>query len=160
GVAGNFPLDHNTIYKIGHALGTVLQNSSSPVRVVLGKDTRESKDWISSAIATGLAATGAEVLDAGVITTPGAAYLTRPDSFSAGVMVSASHNPSQDNGIKIFTPQGNKLPVEKELEIESLMKLIPDVGLIHHQTASPVEGCVDEYVEYLASLIPEETNVS
>ena len=109
GVAGQYPLDRVHGSQIGSALGTVLKNSSTPVRVVLGKDTRESNEWISRALASGLAATGAEVLDAGIITTPGVAFLTRQHEFSAGVMVSASHNPYQDNGIKIFSSAGTKL---------------------------------------------------
>lgn len=160
GVAGKFPLDRATIFKIGRALGSVLKPDSASVRVVLGKDTRESKDWISEAIASGLNMTGAEVLDAGVITTPGVAYLTKRDGFSAGVMVSASHNPYQDNGIKIFTPHGTKLPVEKELEIESFIKALPDSAPNPSHAAKQVAGCVDEYVEYLAGLIPSGTNVS
>ena len=84
-VAGQYPLDGATISRIGSALGTVLKNSAAPVRVVLGKDTRESNEWISLALASGLAAAGAEVLDVGIITTPGVAYLTRRDGFSAGV---------------------------------------------------------------------------
>jgi phosphoglucosamine mutase len=123
GVAGEFPLDHATILKIGSALGTVLKNSYTPARVVLGKDTRESNEWISTALASGLARTGAQVVDAGIITTPGVAFLTRQHEFSAGVMVSASHNPYQDNGIKIFSPAGAKLVEAQELEIESLIKV-------------------------------------
>ena len=127
GVAGQYPLDQATVLKIGSALGTVLKNSSSPVRVVLGKDTRESNEWISRALASGLASTGAQVVDAGIITTPGVAFLTRQHEFSAGVMVSASHNPYQDNGIKIFSPAGTKLAEAEELEIESLIKALPEL---------------------------------
>jgi phosphoglucosamine mutase len=104
GVAGQYPLDQVTVLKIGRALGIALKNSSMPARVVLGKDTRESNEWISRALASGLASTGALVVDAGIITTPGVAFLTRRHDLSAGVMVSASHNPYQDNGIKIFSP--------------------------------------------------------
>src|SRR5271157_2971700 len=127
GVAGEYPLDQPTILKIGSALGTVLKNSSHPVRVVLGKDTRESNEWISRALSSGLASTGAQVVDSGIITTPGGAFLTRQHEFSAGVMVSASHNPYQDNGIKIFSPAGTKLAEARELEIESLIKSMPDL---------------------------------
>lgn len=154
GVAGQYPLDPATIAKIGSALGPVLKDAASPVRVVLGKDTRESKDWISCALASGLAATGAEVLDVGVITTPGVAYLTRRDNFSAGVMVSASHNPYEDNGIKIFSPAGTKLPIEQELEIEACIKTMHEAPPMREDAARGVPGCVDEYVEYLAGMIP------
>src|SRR5208283_5047046 len=125
-VAGKYPLDHATVQKIGCALGTVLKNSSTPVRVVLGKDTRESNEWISRALAGGLASTGAQVVDAGIITTPGVAFLTRRHEFSAGAMVSASHNPYEDNGIKIFSPAGTKLAEAQELEIESQLKALPE----------------------------------
>ena len=154
GVAGQYPLDHPTVSKIGSALGTVLKNSSTPVRVVLGKDTRESNEWISVALASGLAATGAEVLDVGIITTPGVAYLTHRDGFSAGVMVSASHNPYQDNGIKIFASTGTKLAAGQELEIEGLIKTMPELPASAENGGQTAPGFVDEYVEYLVSLIP------
>jgi phosphoglucosamine mutase len=153
-VAGQYPLDRATISRIGSALGTVLKNSSTPVRAVLGKDTRESNEWISRAFASGLAATGVEVLDVGVITTPGVAYLTRRDGFSAGVMVSASHNPYQDNGIKIFASTGTKLAAARELEIEILIKTMANLPEVEEKAAEVASGYVDEYVEYLVSLIP------
>jgi phosphoglucosamine mutase len=160
GVAGQYPLDHATVSKIGSALGTVLKNASTPVRVVLGKDTRESNEWISRALASGLAATGAEVLDVGIITTPGVAYLTRRDGFSAGVMVSASHNPYQDNGIKIFSPAGTKLAAAQELEIEELIRTLPELSPAVENSAQIAPGYVDEYVEHLVSLIPETLDLS
>jgi phosphoglucosamine mutase len=154
GVAGQYPLDHATVLKIGSALGTVLKNASTPVRVVLGMDTRESNEWISRALASGLAATGAEVLDAGIITTPGVAYLTRRHGFSAGVMVSASHNPYQDNGIKIFASTGTKLAAAQELEIEELIQTLPGLPDSGQNAAQIAPGYVDEYADYLVSLIP------
>jgi phosphoglucosamine mutase len=160
GVAGEYPLDPATIAKIGGALGAVLKDGAMPVRVVLGKDTRESKDWISRALASGLAVSGAEVLDVGVITTPGVAYLTKRDSFSAGVMVSASHNPYQDNGIKVFSPAGTKLPLERELQIEARIKTMHDAPAIREDAARSVPVCVDEYVEYLVSMIPPGVDLS
>jgi phosphoglucosamine mutase len=160
GVAGRYPLDHATISKIGSALGAVLKNSSSSVRVVLGKDTRESNEWISRAIASGLAASGAEVVDAGIITTPGVAYLTRRDGFAAGVMVSASHNPYEDNGIKIFTPAGTKLAVEQELEIEGLIPTMAEISPAEENAVQIARGYVNEYVEHLVSLVPEDLDFS
>jgi phosphoglucosamine mutase len=154
GVAGEYPLDQPTVLKIGSALGTVLRNSSHPARVVLGKDTRESNEWISLALAGGLASTGAQVVDVGIITTPGVAFLTRHHEFSAGVMVSASHNPYQDNGIKIFSPAGTKLAEDRELEIESLIKSMPDVPDLHPNDAQNAPAWVEGYVDYLVSLIP------
>lgn len=160
GVAGQYPLDQATVLKIGSALGLVLKNSSEPARVVLGKDTRESNEWISLALSAGLASTGVEVADAGIITTPGVAFLTRQHEFSAGVMVSASHNPYQDNGIKIFSPAGTKLPEDRELEIESLIKSLPGVPDLRLKPAPTVPGWVGEYVDHLVSLIPAGVDFS
>jgi phosphoglucosamine mutase len=154
GVAGQYPLDHATVRKIGSALGSVLKNSSRPVRVVLGKDTRESNEWISRALAAGLASTGAQVCDSGIITTPGVAFLTRQHEFSAGVMVSASHNPYQDNGIKIFSPAGTKLAEAQELEIEGVLKVLAELPDPQGDAAQVVPDWVEEYVEHLAGLIP------
>jgi phosphoglucosamine mutase len=159
-VAGEYPLDQATILKIGCALGTVLKKNTDPVRVVLGKDTRESNEWISRALASGLAATGAQVVDCGVITTPGIAFLTRQHNFSAGVMVSASHNPYQDNGIKVFSPAGTKLAEAQELEIEGHLKSLPDFPAPREDSAQKRPEWVDEYVEHLASLIPAGLNFS
>jgi phosphoglucosamine mutase len=154
GVAGQYPLDQATVLKIGSALGTVLRNSSRPVRVVLGKDTRESNEWLSRALSSGLTSTGADVVDAGIITTPGIAFLTRQHQFTAGVMVSASHNPYQDNGIKIFSPNGTKLVETEELEIENLVKALPDLPDPANSDAPITSGLVEGYVGHLASLIP------
>jgi phosphoglucosamine mutase len=116
GVAGQYPLDRKTVYAIGRALGDHLPEG--PKRVVIGQDTRESSAWIADTLAAGLRRSLAEVESAGVITTPGVAYLTRLKSFSAGVVVSASHNPWRDNGIKVFGGDGYKLADATELEIE------------------------------------------
>lgn len=117
-VAGEPPLDRPTIFATGLALALSLKKSNPSPRVLLGADTRESSPWISAVIAAGLRSGGAEVLHAGVITTPGVAYLTRKHQFAAGVVISASHNPWQDNGIKIFGGDGYKLPDATEMLIE------------------------------------------
>ena len=116
GVAGEYPLNQQTVYAIGRALGHHLP--AGPRRVVIGQDTRESSAWIADTLASGLKDTGVETCSAGVITTPGIAYLTHTLNFSAGVVISASHNPWQDNGIKVFGSDGYKLSDEIELEIE------------------------------------------
>ena len=123
GVAGEFPLNQPTVWKLGRALGEVLAADAAalPVRVVLGEDTRESSAWLALAVAAGLASTGAKVDYAGVLTTPGVAFLTRHHRFAAGVMVSASHNPYRDNGIKVLSSAGTKLPEFVELRIEQVM---------------------------------------
>lgn len=105
------------MFAVGQALGHHLP--AGPRRLVIGQDTRESSAWIAETLAAGLHDSGAETESAGVITTPGIAYLTHTHGFSAGVVISASHNPWQDNGIKIFGPDGYKLPDEIELEIET-----------------------------------------
>src|SRR5437016_11928277 len=118
GVAGEFPLDGSTVFAIGRALGHHLSRGKRRPRVVIGQDTRESSAWIADAVAAGLASWTAEISSAGVITTPGIAYLARLRNFDAGVVISASHNPWTDNGIKVFSGDGYKLPDERELAIE------------------------------------------
>ena len=117
GVAGEYPLDKKTVYAVGRALGDHLP--AGPRRVVIGQDTRESSGWMADTLAAGLRAAKVETASAGVVPTPTIAYLTHTHGFSAGVVISASHNPWRDNGIKVFGPDGYKLPDEVELEIET-----------------------------------------
>ncbi len=119
GVAGEYPLDLATVYAIGRAVGTRLVRRFGDARVVLGQDTRESSGWIAEALARGLRDAGCGFASAGVLTTPGVAYLTRTHGFAAGIVISASHNPWQDNGIKLFGRDGMKLADEIEHEIEA-----------------------------------------
>ena len=116
GIAGQSPLDPATIHAVGLALAHHLSNSP---RVLIGQDTRESSDWIAATLTAGLTAGGATVESAGVITTPAVAFLARAHSFAAGIVISASHNPWQDNGIKLFGPDGYKLPDATEIAIEA-----------------------------------------
>ncbi len=118
GVAGEFPLTKESTYLIGRALGHDLIRATSRAQAVMGQDTRESSGWIADRVAAGLAAVGVEVHSAGVITTPGVAYLARSRGLAAGVVISASHNPWTDNGIKVFSGDGFKLTDERELSIE------------------------------------------
>ncbi len=118
GVAGAFPLDRETTFAIGQALARHLSRTRNRRRVVIGQDTRESSESIANSVAAGLAVEGVEVESAGVITTPGIAHLARCRNFDAGIVVSASHNPWTDNGIKVFGPDGYKLPDAIELQIE------------------------------------------
>jgi phosphoglucosamine mutase len=103
---------------IGRALGHDLKRAGGPVRVVIGQDTRQSSAWIADRVTHGLMASGVEVHSAGVITTPGVAYLARSRKYHAGVVISASHNPWTDNGIKVFSGDGYKLPDAHEIAIE------------------------------------------
>jgi phosphoglucosamine mutase len=118
GVAGDFPLTEESTYLIGRALGQDLVRGTPKARAVMGQDTRESSAWIADRVAAGLAAVGVEVHSAGVITTPGVAFLARSRGFAAGVVISASHNPWTDNGIKVFSGDGFKLTDARELAIE------------------------------------------
>jgi phosphoglucosamine mutase len=118
GVAGEFPLTHDSVYWIGRALGHDLVRVNSRARVVIGQDTRASSRWIADRFLQGLASVGVDTRSAGVITTPGVAFLARSQGFDAGVVISASHNPWTDNGIKIFSGDGYKLPDAHELGIE------------------------------------------
>ena len=133
GVAGTFPLDPGTVGYIGLALGEILTKSGNAGRVVVGHDTRESGEWITGKLISSL--TGCGILDihnVGVITTPGLAFLTRLHQFDLGVMISASHNPYQDNGIKIFSRDGFKLSDELEADLERSI-----YGLIESQRLAP-----------------------
>ena len=118
GVAGEFPLTSESTYLIGRALGHDLIRSDAHPSVVIGQDTRESSSWIADRVLLGLSSAGCEVHSAGVITTPGVAYLARSRRYAAGVVISASHNPWTDNGIKVFSGDGYKLPDSHELAIE------------------------------------------
>ena len=155
-VAGEAPLDSRTIRAVGKALAYRLHQATksepggrpSPagkparedaaantnrVRVLMGMDTRESGPWIAAELAAGLRAGGAEVDSAGVITTPAVAFLARRHRFSAGVVISASHNPWRDNGIKVFGGDGYKLPDAVELDIET------EIGRILAEAPQPGE---------------------
>jgi phosphoglucosamine mutase len=118
GVAGEYPLDRRTTRLIGRALGHFLSSKTRNPSVVIGEDTRESSSAIAAFVAAGLESAGVRVESAGVITTPGVAFLARTGDFAAGIVISASHNPWQDNGIKVFGHDGYKLPDDVELEIE------------------------------------------
>lgn len=119
GVAGQYPLDPTTIERIGRALAIELtRRSGRAPQLIIGRDTRESGAWIEKALARGALAAGAGSSFAGVITTPGVAYLARALNADAGVVISASHNSYEDNGIKVFSASGRKLDDEAERVIE------------------------------------------
>jgi phosphoglucosamine mutase len=136
-VAGQSPLDAPTVYAIGLALAQTLGAKTPSPRVLLGMDTRESSDWIAGTLVAGLAAGGASVESAGVITTPAIAFLTHTHGFAAGVVISASHNPWHDNGIKLFGPDGYKLPDEVELAIEEeIFRKLSGLTMVPHQAVA------------------------
>ena len=120
GEAGKFPLDAATATTIGSSLASYLRTvSGKQPSIIIGRDTRESGGWLEQALINGASATGAKCLSAGVIPTPGVAFLTRDQDADAGVVISASHNPYHDNGIKIFSPSGQKIADSVERKIEA-----------------------------------------
>ena len=120
GIAGE-SLTADLSFKVGKALGKLLTEKKDHPKVVIGRDTRISCDMIEQALTAGLTSTGVNVMTVDTIPTPAIAYLTKTIETDSGIMISASHNPYQDNGIKIFGPDGFKLTDEQELEIESLI---------------------------------------
>jgi phosphoglucosamine mutase len=164
GIAGEVPLDPTTIFAAGLALGHSLtstktkRNGTQP-KVVLGRDTRESGPWIAATLAAGLRKAGVRVESAGIITTPAVAFLARTHGFQAGVVISASHNPWQDNGIKLFGGNGFKLAdaVEKAMEDEILhhasgIHEAPDPARL-----PPVEDNLAleaDYIQFLIDCVP------
>src|SRR5713226_4619049 len=119
GLAGTYPLDPKTAQAVGAALGKLVLKSGQEPQVIIGMDTRESGSWLAAEVAGGLARQQVASDFAGVTTTPGVAFLARTGPFAAGVMISASHNPYQDNGIKILGHNGYKLPDDEEERLES-----------------------------------------
>lgn len=150
-IAGTPPLDPPTVRRFGAALAEVLHRlDGRPPRVVLGRDTRESGGWLRDAVAAGLRSREVDAVDGGILTTPGLAHIARTGAFGAGVMISASHNPFEDNGLKAFGHDGTKLPdrVEREIETRILDEGIEDPG----PSAGPVDadpGLRERYVEFL-----------
>ena len=158
GVAGEFPLTLESTYLIGRALGHDLVRSNPNARVVIGQDTRQSSGWIADRVALGLSSVGVEVDSAGVITTPGVAYLARSRKYDAGVVISASHNPWTDNGIKVFSGDGYKLPDAQELAIEhEIFGLLQKPQSHPEPTEKPAPSLPGEaelrhaYIEWLAT---------
>jgi phosphoglucosamine mutase len=157
GVAGEHPLDPATARRFGAALAEVLRSTdSTPRRVVLGRDTRESGPWLRDAVASGLVSRGTLAVDAGIIPTPGLAHVLLAGRFDAGVMISASHNPYRDNGLKAFGGDGTKLSDELENRIEAL--------ILDHGGEDPGEDATNpaledksllrEYLGFLEGIMP------
>ncbi len=152
GRAGEFPLDENTVRIIGASLARQYSvQPGRPARFITGRDTRESGKSIETAFYAGAASEHAECLSAGVITTPGVAYLARAQYFDAGIVISASHNPFYDNGIKVFLPSGKKIDDETETAIETDIHnaetVFAEIGSID---VSQIERFAADYLGYLA----------
>src|ERR1700689_2236783 len=155
GVAGQPPLDAATTFAVGVALAKWIGGHHLDPEVVIGMDTRESGPGIAAHVAGGLGKNGVKARFAGLITTPGIAHVTRTGPFAAGVMISASHNPYQDNGIKIIDHSGFKLPDEQEHVLEDYIFEWIGSG----RASSPLHLSVDEgidraYLDHLASTLP------
>jgi phosphoglucosamine mutase len=159
GVA-NSELTPELAFKLGRFGGFVLTKDKDRPKVLIGRDTRVSGHMLEGALVAGLLSIGAEVMRLGVISTPGVSYLTKALGAEAGVMISASHNPVADNGIKFFGPDGFKLSDEQELEIEELIDMTDDqlprpVGAELGQVMDYFEGG-QKYLQYLKNTVDED----
>ena len=128
GTVGQSPITPDFVLRLGHAVGQVLRQSGTRPTVLIGKDTRISGYMLESALEAGFASAGVDVLLTGPLPTPGVAYLTRALRLDLGVVISASHNPFGDNGIKFFSARGEKLPDEWELQVEAALE---EIGRAH-----------------------------
>lgn len=154
GKAGQAPLEPKTVARVGAAIAKAMSTSAQGIaadhrlRFVIGRDTRESGTWIEEELARGLGSEGASVVSAGVVPTPAVAYLARTEGFDAGIVISASHNPYEDNGIKVFGGAGTKLTEQLEASVE---KLVADRGWSVDGGAGTIErrDLSAHYVEHL-----------
>ena len=121
GTAGQYPLDPPTLRRFGAALVRALPHGTESPRLLVGRDTRESGAWIEAELAHGASGEGATVTSAGIVPTPAVAYLIRSTGYDAGVVISASHNPFEDNGIKVFSGRGEKFTERVEREVEAIV---------------------------------------
>lgn len=164
GEAGQFPLDAATVSTIGFSLASHLAETHAAPEIIIGRDTRESGQAIEQALIAGANRAGAGCFSAGVITTPGVAFLTRRHQAAAGVVVSASHNPYQDNGIKIFAPSGKKMDDSVERLIEA--DVFANVNQSLHAAAGSAisspeheEKLRQEYLAFLTDEIGKDLNL-
>ena len=163
GLVGQVPITADFVMRLGYAAGKVLaQTKASTGRpaVLIGKDTRISGYMLEAALEAGFAAAGVDVMLGGPLPTPAVAYLTRALRLSAGVVISASHNPFHDNGIKFFSAQGNKLPDEVELAIEAALD--EPMGCVSSEKlgrAKRLEDARGRYIEFCKSTFPNELDL-
>ncbi|HZS46149.1 MAG TPA: phosphoglucosamine mutase [Blastocatellia bacterium] len=161
GVAGEFPLNEPTVYQLGKSLSRILrrENGHSP-RIIIGRDTRESGPWLERAVAAGVIAEGGTAESAGVTTTPGVAFLAKRFGFDSGIVISASHNPFADNGIKVFAPSGRKLEDRFEREIEAELAGEPSDLPPANFEINPSAEYNGSYLQYLKGEIAKGLNLS
>jgi phosphoglucosamine mutase len=162
GIANQYPMTTEIALNVGRALAYLSKRKGHTPRIIIGKDTRLSGDMFESAIALGICSMGVNVISVGVMPTPGIAFLTHNMRADAGIVISASHNPSQDNGIKIFNSEGFKLSDEKENQIEELI-FADNMGKLHPVPKelgklSRLDDAAGRYVDFLKSTFPQEIN--
>ena len=160
GKAGTYPLDVPTVRRVGAALVRAMRTGDGPIRFLAGRDTRESGLWIERELAFGIRSQGATLTSAGVIPTPAVAYLTPKKGYTAGVVISASHNPFEDNGIKVFSGAGEKFTEALEEHVESF--IADGSWEVPPGDASAVDQ-VDhrpDYVAHLRRILPDPARVT
>ncbi|MCO5162153.1 MAG: phosphoglucosamine mutase [Mesorhizobium sp.] len=163
GRANSFPMTAEVAMKVGMAAGTSFQRGSHRHRVVIGKDTRLSGYMLENAMVAGFCAAGMDVFLLGPVPTPAVAMLCRSLRADLGVMISASHNAYQDNGIKLFGPDGYKLSDEIELRIESLIETDLTASLADSETigrAKRIDGVHDRYIEFAKRTLPRSMSLA
>ncbi len=148
-VAGQFPLDYSSVLKLGKGLIALLKDEGLDPHVLIGRDPRESGIWLHDALCQGIKEASGEAVSLGVIPTPALSYLTSKHTFSAGIVISASHNPFQDNGIKIFSPQGTKISDIWENKLEETMRTSHDSNTREVANALPDRKLIKEYKDFL-----------
>jgi phosphoglucosamine mutase len=149
--AGEYPLDHNSVCTLGYALIELLRTENLPPRVIVGRDTRESGRWIEQALFQGIEDNSGEAISAGLIPTSAISFLTKKHGFSAGVIISASHNPYQDNGIKIFSALGTKIANDWEEFLERAI-CESDFSFQKKDMAIPTDNALgNDYIHFLKS---------
>ena len=152
GTVGQAPITPDFMLRLGHAVGQVLRRTEKRPTVLIGKDTRISGYMLESALEAGFASAGVDVLLTGPLPTPGVAYLTRALRLNLGVVISASHNPFEDNGIKFFSANGEKLPDDWELDVEAALTLAPQWVPSHELgKARRLEDARGRYIEFCKS---------
>jgi phosphoglucosamine mutase len=153
GVPGTPPLDDATLHAVGQAVGAYLHKEHSEPHALIGMDTRESGPHLAGLLTAGLEEAGVDVTLAGVLTTPGVACLVRRNDFHAGVVISASHNPFHDNGVKLFSHAGMKFPDRAEEEIEAEIPRFLKQAAVLSRALAADESLHKEYLEFLRSRV-------
>ena len=160
GTVGQAPITPDFVLRLGHAVGQVLRESQHRPTVLIGKDTRISGYMLESALEAGFASAGVNVLLTGPLPTPGVAYLTRALRLDLGVVISASHNPFADNGIKFFSASGEKLPDAWELAVEHALERAPAwVGSSDLGKARRLDDAAGRYIEFCKSTFPNDLSL-